>query len=531
MKPSLQPYEKMQSPCFLDLPVMYTAQCTCDEETQRNMPDMNVLRDQDSLYLIRQRIENLREKVAMTFNEAIELQELENLTRQSENDAIPQNLGVASKRDKLFAALEAKRTNRYQDSYDGGEIEDSVSSENQSYQKLLEKSRLNAKSIQVLSSDKKAISNGKRPLSIFDLYDTGLAKLSFEQFLAKNWKMNERAVEKHLMQTPNTNLWSLKSEWGKYLDERQKKSPSPYQKILIRCRELVTSPIYDGMKEIREEQFALACGIEFRLTDLTAEFTIPISEFFDVPQKHLQMDNSAAFIQIAFTLPKCAQEKKRFFKKYGTVKELTTYLARMEVFLSEKQMMFLNTLEQNGVLRLYREVLELPTEDRIRGYFLNIRKGFQRWTKGFLQECIMQRLQQEKNILIRQVTSLSTWYPEWMQKIGGFIIERKTGEVVNVARSLRVSVDPRLSDLFTQARFLMPSKNLPQDKWNIAYRDELRKRWQEKPRLFEHYAKKLIKQEISLHCACPGNGVKIHHNQCAVPVLKEILEKIHNTSK
>ena len=127
------------------------------------------LADSGTQYLIRQRIENLREQIGLTVDEMSELRELETLMKpyEEERAAIPEGLGVPSREDQFVAALEAKRANRRDDAeYAGGEIEEqeepAESSVNQWHQNLLRESRLNLKSFALLSPDRKPVLSARK---------------------------------------------------------------------------------------------------------------------------------------------------------------------------------------------------------------------------------------------------------------------------------------------------------------------------------------------------------------------------------
>lgn len=498
---------------------------------------MDLLSEQGSLYLIRQRVENLREKIGLTFDEILELENLEGLF-VGEERAAPYNLGVADKKDQLVSALETKRDDRYhEEEYSGGEVEDeeeSVSSVNHYYQSLLKEGRLNLKSIKILTSDRRPVpysSKGKiRHITIFDLFQTAPRKYTFNQYLASIWQVSEEEAKKQFEALSSSKQWSLKEQWEQYLEERKDKTPSPYQQVLMYCHDLVTSPIYDEMETLGEERYRMKSGYEMKFTDKTAIFLIPLSEFQIIPLK--QSPGAARYLQVAFTLPEYAHEKKRFFRKGGSIKELATFLDRLGVTLSEKQTGFLNDLSENNALRLYREVLELPDRDEIRAYFLSLRSGYGNYAKGSIVNLIRDRLNNNENAIVRFVSQFTHWFPEWMRKIGGIVIEEREGKSVSIPKKFRVSVDPKLPAIFQQERMFMPSEGLSTQfsdvaSWEKAFTDELRARWRHNPALFQKYREAIQAGKLQFFCSCSGNGVKLHGKQCPVPVLERVFERIN----
>ncbi len=527
-------------PQILDLPIEGCPKPST-ETGETMIPDMGEFSAGDSLYLIRQRIENLREQIGLTFDEVLELQNLENIIRAEGDAESPGNLGIASKTDQLISALEEKRDDRYEDEeYAGGEVEDeeeSVSSVNEYYQNLLKGSRLNLKSITLLSVERRPVphrSNGKyRAMTVFDLYQTAPRKYSFPQYLSATWQLPENEAKKHLETLSSSKQWHLKEQWEQYLEERKDKTPSPYQKVLIQCHDLVTSPIYDEMDILGEEKYLLKRGYELRFTDKTAVFLIPISEFEDIPAK--QAAGQIKYLQVAFTLSEYAHEKKRFFRKGGSIKEFSLFLDHLGVSLSEKQTGFLMELGNQNALRLYREVLELPDRDEIRAYFLSIRSGYRNYAKGSLVNLIRDRLNNNENAIVRFVSQFTHWFPEWMRKIGGIVIEEKEGKSITIPKTFRVSVDPKLPAVFQQERMFMPSDQLmgfsDAASWQNAFTEELRMRWRKNPVLFQRYSEAIQSGKLQFFCSCSGNGVKLHGKHCPMPVLTEIFRKIREEGK
>ncbi len=538
MKHLDQPYQETlyKVPQILDIPIKAPLDVFSDEKKEGTLLDLEDVSEMDSLYLIRQRVENLREQIGLTFDEVLELQNLEGLFVGDER-AAPYNLGVADKKDQLISALEIKRDDRYhEEEYSGGDVEDeeeSVCSVNQYYQNLLKKSRLNLKSLKILTSDRGPVpyrSKGKiRPMTIFDLFQTAPKKYSFPQYLASTWQLSEEAAKKQFEALSSSKQWSLKEQWEQYLEERKDKTPSPFQQVLMYCHDLVMSPIYDEMETLGEEKYLLKRGHELKFTDKTAIFLIPLSEFEGIPAKHDA--GQARYLQVAFTLPEYAHEKKRFFKKGGSIKELSTFLERLGVPLSEKQTGFLTELGNQNVLRLYREVLELPDRDEIRAYFLNIRSGYGNYGKGSIVNLIRDRLNNNESAIVRFVSQFTHWFPEWMRKIGGIVIEEREGKSVTIPKTFRISVDPKLPAVFQQERMFMPSEGLSTQfsdvvPWKKAFTDELRARWRHNPALFQKYSEAIQAGKLQFFCSCSGNGVKIHGQQCPVPVLERVFEKM-----
>lgn len=486
MRLPIHSYEKINDapPMLLELPKNFGfSENIRKQDRDEIIPDINELSEYDPMYLIRQHVENLREEIGLSLDGIIELQELEAIIKEYEDDlaAIPNNLGVPGKTDQFIAALEAKRVNRIDDAlYDGGDIDDEyLSGIDQHYQKLFKESWLNVKSLKILSSPNTPPGDNKKMLSLFDLYDR-----------------------------------------------------ESFHKVFRRCQEIAVSPIYDDMETLGDEHYRLQYGCEMRFTDKTAIFTIPIEQFFDIPRA----DNKAAiaepaFIQVSFVLPEYAHERKRFFRKGGSVKEFSAYLERLAVVLSERQRQFLDILVEHGSLRLYREVLELPDRDEIRGYLFNVRSGYERYSKGQIFKHLRKRLDEYGNLNIKTVTHLHTRYPEWMRKIGGFIVEEINGNAVSLPRPLRIAVDkqlPRYS--FRQERLLIPSdrlistNNMSRESWQNLYIAELRGAYHRNPLKFKEYAEKLDAREMQLHCSCNNNGT--HGKYCPVPVLREVFGKI-----
>ncbi len=531
MKHLDQPYQETlyKVPQILDIPIKALVDVFSEEKKEVSLLDLEDVAEMDSLYLIRQRVENLREQIGLSFDEALELQNLEGLFAGEER-AAPYNLGVADKKDQLISALEGKRDDRYEDEeYAGGEDEkESVSSVNEYYQNLLGESRLNLKSIKILTSERRPVpyrSKGKiRPITIFDLYQTAPRKYSFHQYLAAIWQIPEEEAKKQFEALSSSKQWSLKEQWEKYLEERKDKTPSPFQKVLMECHNLVTSPIYDEMETLGEEKYLLKRGYELKFTDKTAVFLIPISEFEDIPAKRA----AGHYLQVAFTLPEYAHERKRFFRKGGSIKELSTFLEYLGITLSEKQTGFLNELSESNALRLYREVLELPDRDEIRAYFLNIRSGY--GNKGSIVNLIRDRLNNNENAIVKFVSQFTHWFPEWMRKIGGIVIEEKEGKSITIPKTFRVSVDPKLPAVFQQERMLMPPDQLMRfsntASWQQAFIEELRARWRRNPALFRKYSEAIQAGKLQFFCSCSGNGVKIHGQCCPVPVLERVFEKM-----
>ena len=505
------------------------------------------LTNQGTMYLVKQRIENLREQIGASAEEVLELQELEKLMKPYEDDraALPEGLGIPSKTDQFIAALEGKRVNRYADSeYDGGEVDEddemSESSVNQWYQKLLKQSRLNLKSIALLSTDRKPLyhQHGKaRPVTLFDLYETLPPKYTFEKFLAKLYQMTEEQALATFQKISEPDQYAVQQQWQSYLEDRKLRAPSPFQKLLLRCQDFVTSPIYDGMTELKDEHYQLTNGVEFRFTDKTIVFTIPFTEVEDIPKKPTILE-TPEFLEVAFILPEYAHDRKRFFKKNGTVAEFCLYLQHLGVELSEKQTQFLNNLATSGSLRLYHEILELPDRNEIRGYFLNIPKSYAAYPPLWLRKCIRERLKQEDRINVHQVTNFSTQFPEWMRKIGGIVVEAKSGAAVVVPKPLQIGVDGQLPEyavkreplLFPSTRLL--SETVPAEQWQALFVAELRAAYKTNPKAFKRYAEDLESKKIELRCSCDNHGTP-HKERCPVPVLETIFKKIstnHNTA-
>ncbi|NUM35530.1 MAG: hypothetical protein HUU50_13370 [Candidatus Brocadiae bacterium] len=527
-----QPYEQTLygPPKILDFPLQGFPQ-----EGETLIPDTEEVSEQDSLYLIRERIENLREQIGLTFDEVLELQNLENIIRIEGDAEAPANLGIASKTDQLISALEEKRDDRYgNEIYTGGEDEEeSVSSVNQYYQNLLKASRLNLKSIALLTAEKRPVpyyANRKyRAMSAFDLYQTAPKKYLFHQYLGFLWQVSEDEAKKQFEALSSSKQWKLKEQWEQYLEERKDKTPSPYQQVLMHCHDLVTSPIYEGMETLSEEKYRMKGGYDLKFTDKTAIFLIPLSEFEDIPAKRTA--GQAQYLQVAFTLPEYAHEKKRFFRKGGSIKEFSTFLERLGVSLSEKQTGFLMELGNENALRLYREVLELPDRDEIRAYFLSIRSGYGNYGKGAIVNLIRDRLNNNENATIRFVSEFTHWFPEWMRKIGGIVVEEKEGKSITIPKTFRVSVDTKLPATFQQERMFMPSEALSKNfseinAWQNAFIEELRLRWRKNPVLFQKYNEAIQAGKLQFFCSCSGNGVKLHGKSCPVPVLERVFEKM-----
>lgn len=549
MKNFIPPYEQTFSPPpkLLELSkdfgineiikTFYPSECPEEQEICDD-----TLEQEDSLYLIRQRVQNLREAIGLTLDEIEELSDLENVLRvHDDSDSIPENLGMPGTIDQLMAALESKRIDKYEDEeYAGGDIEEneeSVSSVNQYYQKLFEESWLNPNSILVLDQNKKPIAGrhkGKK-ISIFDLYQGSPPKYTFSQFLVQIWKIAENEAAERFGKESKVNQWKLKERWENHLEDRELTLPSPYQQVLFRLNDLATSPIYDEMQGNPNEHYTWPCGYGLRFTDKTAIFTFPLSECSDIPKKSRSGNEKAAFVQVSFLLPEYAHERKRFFRKGGTVEELIVYLKRLGVEFSEKQSQFLRDLVTNGALRLYHELLELPDRNEIRGYFLNVQKGLGAYSRQYIGQCIRDRLKQEKRIVIRQVKPYSTWFPEWMRKIGGIIIEEKNGNPVSVPKPLQIGVDTELPEysvkhepLFVPSERLLINQELPSDQWQDLYVAEMREAYKTNPKAFKRYAENLEGKRIELRCTCDNHGAP-HKDRCPVPILTEIFKKIRDT--
>lgn len=512
--------------------------------TNKSEPATNIpLIEHDSLYLIKQRIENLREQIGLSFNESLELQELENSinTLDDFND-FPVDLGIPTRTDRIIAALEAKRVNRYDDTeYDGGEVneEDEVMESNigQTYQALLKESTINVKSLKLLAANKKPIryQNGKwKNLSVFDIFESAPPKLKFIEFLAKVWDLGEVKSLRRLENETPESQYKHREEWQKYLHERKLYSPFPFQQLIFRCRDFVTSPIYNDMQEIREEQYRLKNDVEMKFTEKTIVFTIPVMEFSDIPQKYCPYNHKVAFVEIAFILPEYAFKRKYYFRKGED--QFVEYLNQLEISLTEKQREFLHDLLRIGSLRVYREVLKLPNRNEIRGYFFNVRKGYKQYSKKQIRDFMIDRFKKETQLNIRRVTILSNHYPEWMRKLGGFIIEEKHGQSVSIPKPLQIGLDRRLPAYSVRwERKLMPSwrlrtNGIPQKQWQTSFLAELRKSYQASPTLFQEYAQKIQRGAAQLQCGC-NNGQGVHEDRCPVPVLQEVFEKIWMTNE
>lgn len=307
---------------------------------------------QDSLYLIRQRIDNLRQKIKISFDELLEFEELLNITEVFDSDELPKNLGIPSKIDKFIAALESKRVNRYNsEEYDGGDIGNAEESNiDQYYHNLLKESWLNKKSVKILSAKKTTVfynSSKYKKVTVFDIFE----KSSIHQ-------------------------------------------------VLQRCAELVISPIYDGMASIGNEQYSLSYGIELRFTDKTAIFTIPLEQFFDLPKtsKKRDINETPAYIEVAFILPFYSHEKKRYFKKGATLEDVCKYLEKAGGDLPANWIDFLYTLKENRLLRIYWEMFDNRDDKKVRAYFLNITGGYQngQWfSKQYIENCLRKRLKKD----------------------------------------------------------------------------------------------------------------------------------------
>lgn len=347
-----------------------------------NTPDFflePMMTEQDSTYLVRQRIENLREVVGASVDEILELQSLEHQYRQEllDIEAMPKNLGVTSRIQHFIAAIEGKRVNRKDyDIYDGGEIPEEYSNLNEVFIELLKECWLNPKSVKVLSPDKKQIFwKGKRKsVSIYDVFQ--------KEFISE---------------------------------------------VYFRCVNLSQSPLYGAIQDFLAESFELPHEISLKFTDKTACFIIPLTQFSDFPKRYHNVENRVGYIQVSFVLPKYAQERRRFFKKGGNIGEFQQFLSDCGTNLPDNWQNFLDKLSEQGSLRLYREALVLEKETEISGYFLNVKRGYkngQWFSKTFIENIIRKRLKKEEGIITRSVLLPFTQYPEWMRKVGGIVIEK-----------------------------------------------------------------------------------------------------------
>ena len=495
--------------------------------------DESVLTMQGDLYLIKQRIENLQVQIGLSFDEILELADLQSFVSTLETETeIAYDLGIPSKIDQFIASLEAKRVNRYENGqYDGGDIEDEDSSVNQFYQTLFQESILNVKSIKLLSKQKTPIRywNG-RELKLFDLFETASPKLSLYQFVSRYWNISEEGAKKKWEESTPVAQYELKEKWEAYMENRTLNTPSPLHQVLIRCNELACSPVYEEMEITGEERYRLKTGWEFRFTDKTAQFLFPLTQFNDIQKKNRRDD--AVYLSVAFTLPKYAHEQKRFFRKGGTVSELCLYCQKLGIELSLPQIKYLEQIVSRSVLRLYREVLELPDRNEIRGYFLNFRTGVAGYTKGNLAECLRQFFRKCDGVNVKSVSRITPWYPEWMRKIGGIIVEEKEGKPVTIPKPQRISVDDRLPKWgFKREQLLMPSPRLlsangkDSSTWREFFVAELRRSYRTNPRAFQDYAEAIASGTAKLHCSCNHGGVE-HEKNCSVPVLMEVFRKI-----
>lgn len=529
-----QPYEKLNSTIHL---LGSSKNDIVDDfleihKEARSAPDID-LPTEDSLLLVRWEVDNLRQKIGKSIDEIIKLRELEAIvSAYDDGEAIPENLGKPSKSDTFISSLETKRTDLYQNQpYDGGNAEVSDSSINQYYTGLFQDSYLNIKSLEVLSAEKKPIvyQNGKvSKVTLFDCFKN-MPKLTFEEYLAKVWKVAEKEVHEKLKMLSEALQRKLKENWRKYLEERQRRSPAPFSEVIQRCKQLAESPIYEGKKEIGREYWMLEYGIELRFTDETAVFTIPIEQFDDIPRKSEKYH--IAYLQVSFVLPLYAREKQRFFKKGGKLKEFQAMLEGMEADIDEKWLNFLTTLASEGALRLYREVLEKPDHDRIRGYFLSISSGVNGFSKSYLTKILRNYLSTKEKIHVRNVSQFQPWFPEWMRKIGGIIIEHREGQAVKRKKPKQLSVDTKLpsrSYLFDSR--LMPNESLldshiSTEEWQKKFLEQLRTSYKANPQIFKRYAEEYQKKRIEIKCACQGK----HEERCVVPLLNEVFAKIFNS--
>lgn len=497
---------------------------------ETKLHDLNQLTEVPSDYLIQQRIENLREKIDKSFEEVLELRKLE---KEHASDNVD-HCNIPTKTQQFIAALEEKRTGIYNDQkYDGENSLDAEYSVNTFYMKLFEKSYLNPKSFAVLSKEYQPLyiqtEHGKnKRLSIFDLFTTNNRKLGFEKYLAMIWEIDEVAVKIKLQTLSARRTWQLREEWQSYLDDIAASRQSPYQQLLIHCKDVIASPIYEGLQEQKEDTYLVANKYHMRFTNKTAVFTIPISEFVSIPQNPCGL--APEYISFAVVLPEYAQEKKRFFRKGGDISGLINFIGFTGHELPEKWCKFLQQLQNSQSIRVYHEVLEHDSKRQIRGYFISIKditqktpEGFTVYPKEYLYKVLRKQLQHE-NCTVKEVSDLHEQYPEWMRKIGGLLVEEKYG--LTMEQKLIFVDTPQSAK---HQKFLLPSKQLQnshitKELFTAKYLNELRQSYQRKPKLFEQYAFNICRGHMDLKCSCKGN----HNDCCSVPVLRKVFRKIYN---
>ncbi|BBM87090.1 hypothetical protein [Candidatus Uabimicrobium amorphum] len=502
------------------------------QSSETKLPDLNQLAEMPSDYLIQQRIENLREKIDKSFEEVLELKRLENKYGNKEIG----HKSAPTKTQHFISALEEKRTGIYKNQqYDGENSLDTQCSVNRYYMSLFNKSYLNVKSFVVLSKESKPLyvqteSGKSKQLTIFDLFATNNRKLGFEEYLAMIWDTDENTAKAKLQNISSSHAWQLKKEWQSYLDDIRTSRQSPYQKLLILCKDIITSPIFKDMQKLEEDTYLVRQKYRMRFTDKTAVFTIPMSEFEGIPQNVSALNPT--HISFAMVLPKCAQEKKRFFRKGGCLNELINFVAFTGYELPEKWCNFLQQLKDNQFMRIYHENLEYGGKRQIRGYFINIKdvtrqteKGRSAYPKEYLYRLLRKQLQQE-NCIVKEVSHLHEGYPEWMRKIGGLLVEEKHGLVME---QTLIVVDPSLPQTTKHQKLLLPSYHLqnshfPVEQFRTAYVNELRQSYQHNPKLFEQYAFNVCRSIAVLKCSCKGS----HNDCCTVPVLHKVFRKIYN---
>ena len=494
----------------------------------KNIPDITHLTEVPGDYLIRQRIENLREKIDKTVFEILELQKLEALSKEQE---IASNLGQPTKLQHLIAALEEKRTGMYKEQvYDGTPSQGSYYSVNNYYTKLFTNSFLNVKSFSVLSQDRKPIytdSKKKRYLTIFDLFPPNTPKLSFTKYVAGLWDIDEQSVQNKLNQTSSRSQWKLREQWQSHLDESKTSRMSLYQQLLILCKDIVTSPIFADIKQIDENTYAFYRNYQLRFTNKTAIFTLPISEFSFMASPCGYFPH---YISFAVVLPEAAQEKQRFFRKGGSLKGLINFFTFTGNELSPGWCNFLQQLQDMQVLRIYHEILECDGKQKVRGYFISLRdakvnteNGITKYTKEYLYQLLSQQLQKE-NCIVKEIMRFHKHYPQWMRNMGGLMIEEKYGK--SMEKTI-VSIDPHVQNVKKET-LLFPQQHLlslPAQEFEYQYLKQLRSLYSNKPRYLKQFAFNVCRGHTVLRCGCNGE----HQDKCPVPILHDIFHKIHNS--
>lgn len=494
--PAPKPRERTEGPILEEIvgapgPSHSTARSNEEDEEQDGLSD-TILTNQSSHYLIKLRVENLQEKIDKSFDELIELQDIESILACFDtgeaHDPTP------SLELRKLAILEARRVNlpdsassRFDDDVDDG----TISNMDSSYMELLKASWLNPKSIILITNQGKEVGKDVfRAWNFYRIFPPNPPRIKFEDWLDQERKKTGK------QEYSATELWQIKSRWLNYCEERVLHTSS-CQQAVSRIIGAVTSPIYDGMTKTKKREFNLQDGIMLRETDKTFIFRIPFAEFADIPSANASayLTQYLAYLQVSFILPEYAQERTRYFTKKGAcLKNYLAYLDNLEVTLSTPLRCQLETLSiKKKLLRVYRECfISNDGYDSISGYFISLPQNtsFAKLLETMRREII----QSHGKAIVRHVGLQSTWYPEWMRKLGGLIIDPIEEKVDVKCESSESVYYSELEDHIMQGMFA-PSKELIQHATQMSssefadsYVAEMRQVYQKNTREFIQYA-------------------------------------------